>query len=83
MNIKNTLIDIIEYGIWEVNHDYGKIKRTDIVRLSRIVEDLPEDAILTSAMHSDGKRLCEDCGQEESLCRCHIPQDLEEPFSRL
>ncbi len=36
---------------------------------------------LTSAMHSDGKKLCEDCGKEESLCRCHIPQDLEQHFS--
>jgi len=44
---------------------------------------LKPSAVLTSTMHSDGKRQCEDCGQEESLCRCHIPQDLEQHFSRL
>jgi len=28
-------------------------------------------------------KACEDCGQKESLCRCHIPQDLEQHFSSL
>ena len=61
MALKNTLIDIIENDIWDVNHDYGKIKRTAIVRLSKIVEHMSKDAVLTSAIHSDGEDRCS-CG---------------------
>jgi len=51
------------------------------VALDDIFKD--DDAVLTNAMHSDGKSRCEDCGQEKEFCRCHIPQDLEQHFSRL
>ena len=74
-----------EYAESEVVFRLTSIRGMLIMALndsSEMLKKWKDEEQITSAIHSDGKRLCEDCGQEESLCRCRIPQDLEQHFFR-
>ena len=37
--MKETIIDVLENGIWDIGEHHGKIKRTAIEKLTKAVKD--------------------------------------------
>ena len=74
-SLENCTVNIFENGIWDIGEGHGKIKRWAIEELSEIASNISQDAVLTSAIHSDGLSRCPCCGElwdmkNYNACQC-------------
>lgn len=66
--LEQAIIDILENDIWDVDHNHGKIKRTAIERLSKLVEHIYEEKQDPASAY---ELSCYGCGSSAGICDCN------------